>query len=97
MNSFKTYLESKNLSKESVESYYGSAMEYINHLEDLSTELEASSSREVTHFLQKLQKRGLSNSTRNTRLLAIKHLYDYAIHHKRTAKNPARQIKIRGL
>lgn len=96
MNSFKHYLESKDLSKSTIKHYYMHALDFISWLDKDNTEPENASAKEITAYLNHLKNKGQSNFTRSIHLNVIKHFFDYQLQHEQRIDNPAKHLKIRG-
>lgn len=97
MNTFLSYLESNGLSAATVKHYNMHTLQFIGWLDIQNVETENVSAREVTGYLQHLQKRGNGVVARNVQLIALKHFFDYEIKQERRIDNPARHIKLRGV
>lgn len=93
---FKQYLESRGLSKKTVEHYSMYLLDYLTWLDRQGMEAEQARSTDVTGYLGYLQKKGQASNTRNIRLNVIRQFYNYQIEHKHHDHNPTDHIKLRG-
>ena len=93
---FKQYLQSQDLSQATIKQYNYYLLDYLTWLDKDKIEAETATSKDVMAYLKHLQTKGQANKTRNYRLRAIKHFYDWKIEGKQLEYNPARQIKLRG-
>ena len=93
---FKTYLQQEGKSKSTVERYYTHAVHFISWLDRDGTEVENATAKEVLAYLNQLQKQGDSNTTRNLKLNAIKHFFNYQIKHGHRSDNPIQHLKLKG-
>lgn len=96
LNSFKQYLESKELSKSTITHYNTYVLDFISWLDKDNTEIENTTTKELTAYLQKLQKQGLQNKTKAIRINCLKHYFNWQIQCNKRNDNPAKHIKIRG-
>ena len=92
---FKTYLKEQGLSKATVKHYYMHLMDFISFLDKDTTEIENATSKEVLLYLRELQKRGVESVTRQIRIYALRHFFDYQIATQVRTDNPAKRIKIK--
>ena len=95
--SFKKYLQAEGKSKSTVERYYTHAIHFISWLDQDNTEIENSAAKEVLAYLNQLQKQGDSNTTRNLKLNAIKHFFNYQVRHGHRSDNPIQHLKLKGI
>jgi len=96
MNSFKQYLESRELSKSTITHYNTYVLDFISWLDKDNTEVENTTTKELTAYLLKLQKQGLQNKTKAIRINCLKHYFNWQIQCNKRNDNPAKHIKIRG-
>lgn len=96
MNSFKQYLESRELSKSTIIHYNTYVLDFISWLDKDNTEIENVTTKELTSYLLKLQKQGLQNKTKAIRINCLKHYFNWQIQCSKRNDNPAKHIKIRG-
>jgi len=96
MNSFKQYLESIELSKSTITHYNTYVLDFISWLDKDNTEVENTTTKELTGYLQKLAKQGLQNKTKAIRINCLKHYFNWQIQCNKRNDNPAKHIKIRG-
>lgn len=96
MNSFKQYLESRELSKSTITHYNTYVLDFISWLDKDNTEIENTTTKELTAYLLKLQKQGLQNKTKAIRINCLKHYFNWQIQCDKRNDNPAKHIKIRG-
>lgn len=96
MNSFKQYLESRELSKSTITHYNTYVLDFISWLDKDNTEIENATTKELTTYLLKLQKQGLQNKTKAIRINCLKHYFNWQIQCNKRNDNPAKHIKIRG-
>ena len=96
MNSFKQYLESRELSKSTIIHYNTYVLDFISWLDKDNTEIENVTTKELTSYLLKLQKQGLQNKTKAIRINCLKHYFNWQIQCNKRNDNPAKHIKIRG-
>ncbi|OEK07296.1 hypothetical protein A8C32_17815 [Flavivirga aquatica] len=96
MNSFKQYLESRELSKSTITHYNTYVLDFISWLDKDNTEVENVTTKELTAYLLKLQKQGLQNKTKAIRINCLKHYFNWQIQCNKRNDNPAKHIKIRG-
>jgi site-specific recombinase XerD len=96
MNSFEKYLQSKDLSKATIQHYNSQALSFITWCDIQNIEVENSTSTEITSYLKHLQNKGHQNKTRNINLNILKHFFNYQIQAEQREDNPAKHIKIRG-
>ena len=94
---FKTYLQAEGKSKSTVQCYYTHAIHFISWLDRDGTEAEHSTAKEVLAYLNQLQKQGDSNTTRNLKLNAIKHFFNYQVKHGHRSDNPIQHLKLKGI
>lgn len=92
----KTYLQSKGLSKATIESYQTEILNFITWCDMQSIEPEQAITPDIMAYLQQLQSKGLHNKTRLIRLNILKHYFDYHITRDTRKDNPAAHIKLRG-
>ncbi|MPS73182.1 MAG: hypothetical protein E2590_08530 [Chryseobacterium sp.] len=93
---FKSYLKNIELSPSTREMYYLHTMDFISFLDKDDTEVENCTEKEIMLYLQNLQKKELSQSTKKLRIYAIKHYFDYLIETGKSTENPAKRIKLKG-
>lgn len=96
MHSFKKYLESKGLSKSTITHYNTYVLAFISWLDKDNTAIEHVTTKELTGYLQKLQKQGLQNKTKAIRINSLKHYFNWQIKCNKRTTNPAKHIKIQG-
>lgn len=96
MNSFKSYLQSQDKSKTTVEHYNYYLLDFISYLDRDNIEPENATAKEVMGYQNILKKRGYENKTRNTRLSVIKQYFNYQIELGHRIENPIQHLKIRG-
>ncbi len=96
MNSFKQYLESRELSKSTITHYNTYVLDFISWLDKDNTEIENVTTKELTAYLLKLQKQGLQNKTKAIRINCLKHYFNWQTQCNKRNDNPAKHIKIRG-
>lgn len=96
METFKKYLESIALSKSTITHYNTYVLDFISWLDKDHTEIENVTTKELTAYLQKLQKQGLQNKTKAIRINCLKHYFNWQIQYNKRNDNPAKHIKIRG-
>lgn len=96
MSSFKEYLQSQGKSKSTVEHYQRYILDFITWLDQDNTEVENATAKEVMGYLNHLQKKGISNTTKSYRLNTINQFFDYQIEQELRKEHPSRHIKIRG-
>ena len=94
---FIKHLQQEGKSKSTVERYYTHALHFIGWLDQDNTEIESSTAKEVLAYLNQLQKQGDSNTTRNLKLNAIKHFFNYQIKHGHRSDNPIQHLKLKGI
>ena len=78
---FKSYLKEQGLSKTTVESYFYHVLSFIAFLDKNNIEEQNYTEKEVMLYLNHLQKTGIVNVTKKIRLYALKHFFNYQIHH----------------
>jgi site-specific recombinase XerD len=93
---FKNYLLSKDYSNSTIKHYQMYAIEFLNWLDDDNTQAEQAGVKEVTAFLNYLQRKGQANKTRGIRLNVIKHFFDWQVQCGQRKDNPAKHLQIRG-
>lgn len=96
MNSFKDYLQRQGKSKSTVTHYTAYITDFLSFLDRDNTEIENATAKEVLSYLNHLQKKGQSNTTRNIRLNVIRHFMYYQMETGKRAENPIQHLKIRG-
>lgn len=96
MCNFKQFLESKELSSTTIKRYNTKVLNFISWLDKDNTEVENTTTKELTAYLHYLQKKGLCNATRSHNLIALKHFFNWQILHNKRINNPAKHIKLRG-
>ena len=96
LQTFKNYLESRELSKSTITHYNTYVLDFISWLDKDNTEIENVTTKELTAYLQKLQKQGLQNKTKAIRINCLKHYFNWQIQCSKRNDNPAKHIKIRG-
>lgn len=97
MSSFVQYLQSQDLSIMTIKHYNMHVLSFLGWLDAQYVESEQASSREVTGYLQHLQRKGNGNMARNVQLMALKHFFEFEIKQQRRIDNPARHVKLRGV
>jgi integrase/recombinase XerD len=95
-NTFKKYLEAKDLSKSTITHYNSYLMDFLAWLDIDNTEAENATAKEVTAYLNHLKKKGQDNTTRNIRLNVIRQFFNYQIQQGQRENNPIQHLKIRG-
>jgi len=96
MGSFKAYLQAQGKSKSTVTHYTRYVLDFLSFLDRDNTEIEKATAKEVLAYLNHLQQKGQSNSTRNIRLNVIRHFMYYQMETGQRAENPVQHLKIRG-
>mgnify|MGYP001802046367 CR=1 FL=1 len=96
MQTFRNYLESRALSKSTIAHYNTYVLDFISWLDKDNTEIENVTTKELTAYLQKLQKQGLQNKTKAIRINCLKHYFNWQLQCSKRNDNPAKHIKIRG-
>lgn len=96
MGTFKNYLQSHGKSKSTVSHYNSYVLDFISFLDADNTEVENATAKEVLSYLNRLQKKGLENKTRNIRLNVIKQFFNWQIEQGQRVDNPISHLKIRG-
>jgi site-specific recombinase XerD len=96
MSSFKSYLQSQDKSKSTVEHYNYYLLDFISYLDRDNIEPENATAKEVMGYQNVLKKRGYENKTRNTRLSVIKQYFNYQIELGQRTENPIQHMSIRG-
>ena len=94
---FETYLQAEGKSKSTIQCYYTHAIYFISWLDKDQTEVENTTAKEVLAYLSHLQKQGESNATRNLKLNAIKHFFNYQVRHGHRSDNPVQHLKLKGI
>ena len=95
--SFIKYLQAEGKSRSTVERYYTNAIHFISWLDRDGTEVENATTKEVLAYLNHLQKQGDSNTTRNLKLNAIKHFFNYQVRNGHRSDNPIQHLKLKGI
>lgn len=94
---FKTYLESKGLAGNTVESIYGDVMPYLNWCEEENIEAEQSTHTEILAYIKHIQKRGIKQRTVQIYTGSLKHYFSWLIKREIREDNPIRSINIKGI
>lgn len=96
MGTFVDHLESEGLSKASVDLYRRYLGEFMVLLDQEGTDVDQASGKDVAAYLQRLQRRDLTATTRRIHLLVIKKFFAWRISVGAREDNPAEHLQIRG-
>jgi site-specific recombinase XerD len=94
--SFKAYLEKRDLSRLTVVCYLREVYEFIDWLETQQIETQNSSARDLMAYLNHLQQKGQGAKTRSINLGILRHYFSWQLEEQLRIDNPAQHIKIRG-
>lgn len=97
INEYKLYLESKNYSKNTIDSYISDiySFQHFIKVEKLSDSLKnIKHERVARYFINYLSKIGLNPKSINRKILAIKSFYEYLILDYKTDKNPFLKVNL---
>jgi site-specific recombinase XerD len=105
MENFKKYLESRGLSRQSLESEYRQLIYFLNWCEDANTEPEQATHRDLISYINHRKKRGtrgepgrtIKQITVQKYMGSIKHYFNWLIKREIRADNPVRNIDIKGI
>lgn len=94
---FKQYLESKGLARQSIERMQGDLLRLLNWCEKENLEPEQAGYRDMIGYVKYLQKRKVKQRTVQIYLGSIKHYYNWLIKRGIREDNPLRNIEIKGI
>lgn len=94
---FKTYLESKGRSRQSIDKYYSHLIEFIQWCEDENIESEQAGYTELMSYVHNLQKRNIKQRTIQVYLNSLQHYFTWLIKQNKRTDHPSRNIKIQGI
>ncbi|KAB1061468.1 tyrosine-type recombinase/integrase [Salibacter halophilus] len=94
---FKKYLESKGLTKQSSERMQGDLLRLLNWCEKENLEPEQAGYRDMIGYVKYLQQRKVKQRTVQIYLGSIKHYYNWLVKRGIREDNPLRNIEIKGI
>jgi site-specific recombinase XerD len=95
MNTFIDYLQTLNLSNSTIERYNKESIAFLNWYKQEVYNCQKKDVLDYLAYLKKTTKQ--QNISRNNKLIAIRHYFNYLLEENLIAKNPASLIKIRGI
>lgn len=97
MGTFVDHLESQELSKASIGLYQRYMMEFLVFLDQEGTDADEATGKDVTAYLQRLQRRELTNGTRRIHLLVLRKFFAWRVSVGARSDNPAEHMRMRGV
>ena len=94
---FKTYMKSKQFSRQSIDSRMVMMNQYWNWLELENLEAEQVTYNDLLLFMKHCQHTGKKQKTIQHYLIVVKHFYDHLIREERITINPASDIIVKGV
>lgn len=94
---FEYYLLSLGRSSRTIEAYRWSIDQFAEWLKIDGTRIDEVNAGVIVSYLSYLQKKGVSNGTRNLRLMALNQYFNHLIEMELRTDHPARHLKIKGL
>lgn len=94
---YENYLQSQDMSKETIRAYNYYLLSFISWLDGESLETEAVSGPDLMAYLNYLKKQGKSKLHGSHCLIAVRHYFDWQLQQSKREDNPAKHIKLRGL
>lgn len=93
MERFTNFLQAKDLSKTTTERYVKHANDFLLWFKQ---DIENCTKKDILKYLQRLKNKHQQNSTRNIKLIALKHYFAFLVDSGMIANNPTVLLKIRG-
>lgn len=97
MNPFTQYLQSQGKSHNTIRYYDYYLQRFLFWLQKDNTTPESVSPKEITGYLQHLQKQGQTPEIRSHSLTVLNHYFDYLISVNQRESHPSRHLKIKGI
>ena len=97
MGTFVDHLESQELSRASIGLYNRYLLEFLVFMDQDGTDVDEATGATVAAYLQRLQRRELTNATRRIHLLVLKKFFAWRVSLGARADNPAEHLKMRGV
>lgn len=94
---FERYLLSLGRSSRTIEAYQWSVEKFEEWLTIDGTRMDEVNSSVIVSYLSYLQKQGVSNSTRNLRMMALNQYFNYQIEKGDRMDHPSKHLKVKGL
>lgn len=94
---FADHLESEGLSKASVNLYGRYLSEFMVFMDQDGTDVDEATGATVAAYLQRLQRRELTNGTRRIHLLVLRKFFAWRVSVGARTDNPAEHLKMRGV
>lgn len=87
------YLNSKNLSKNTISSYYIDIKRYVDYLKEKTISLDNVVENDIIGYIIRLEQENISVATVSRMISSIKSFHDYLFFYGISKNNPARNIK----
>jgi site-specific recombinase XerD len=97
MGTFADHLESEGLSKASINLYGRYLSEFMVFMDQDGTDVDEATGATVAAYLQRLQRRELTNGTRRIHLLVLRKFFAWRVSVGARGDNPAEHLKMRGV
>jgi site-specific recombinase XerD len=97
MATFVEHMEGEGLSKASINLYGRYLTEFMVFMDQDGTDIDEANGKHVAGYLQRLQRRELTNATRRIHLLVLKKFFAWRMSVGARADNPAEHLKMRGV
>ena len=97
MGTFVDHLESQELSRASIGLYNRYLLEFMVFMDQDGTDVDEATGATVAAYLQRLQRRELTNATRRIHLLVLRKFFAWRVHVGARTDNPAEHLKMRGV
>jgi site-specific recombinase XerD len=97
MGTFVDHLESQELSRASIGLYNRYLLEFMVFMDQDGTDVDEATGATVAAYLQRLQRRELTNATRRIHLLVLRKFFAWRVSVGAREGNPAEHLKMRGV
>lgn len=97
MGTFADHLESEGLSRASINLYGRYLSEFMVFMDQDGTDVDEATGATVAAYLQRLQRRELTNATRRIHLLVLRKFFAWRVSVGARTDNPAEHLKMRGV
>lgn len=91
--SFQSYMKSKGRSKQTIQAYSGDLREFIEYADSIQKTANQIAFRDLQSWMEKLEKRGLSASSRARKVSSLKSFFTYLLKIDEIEKNPAELLE----
>jgi site-specific recombinase XerD len=97
MGTFVEHMEGEGLSRASIGLYQRYLLEFMVYMDQDGSEVDQADGKHVAGYLQRLQRRGLTNGTRRIHLLVLRKFFAWRVSVGARSDNPAEHLKMRGV